>query len=262
MLEAMQQNGQDKNPAAWYYLGRIYLTAGRSVPGGYRAHEGGAARAGLRQGHRQLSPERLGRAGQGGQQVRGRQERRLRPRAVPAGGRDLSRLADRVLPDRRDHERQGTARQRGVLLRPGGRPSASPPTRPTSRSATGRRSTRARCCSTARSTTGRRASSSSTSSGCPNDNEAKRGLAAAYRGSGKIEQAQAIEKELVAAGGAPAGGRRAQAAGPASQDLMSVGVNRTTTRSTPMPRRRSRRWWRRSPTIATRCRTSAIPISR
>ena len=43
----------------------------------------------------------------------------------------------------------------------------------------------------------------------PNDNEAKRGLAAAYRGAGKIEQAQALEKELVAAGGAPgAGGRR------------------------------------------------------
>ena len=26
LLEAMQQNGQDKNPAAWYYLGRIYLS--------------------------------------------------------------------------------------------------------------------------------------------------------------------------------------------------------------------------------------------
>ena len=28
MLEAMQQNGQEKNPAAWYYLGRIYLQQG------------------------------------------------------------------------------------------------------------------------------------------------------------------------------------------------------------------------------------------
>src|SRR5213595_1692161 len=25
LVEAIQQNGQDKNPAAWYYLGRIYL---------------------------------------------------------------------------------------------------------------------------------------------------------------------------------------------------------------------------------------------
>jgi tetratricopeptide (TPR) repeat protein len=28
LLEAIQQNGQDKNPAAWYYLGRIYLQQG------------------------------------------------------------------------------------------------------------------------------------------------------------------------------------------------------------------------------------------
>lgn len=54
----------------------------------------------------------------------------------------------------------------------------------------------------------------------PNDNEAKRGLAAAYRGTGKIEQAQALEKELVAAGGAPGA-----TGAPASQDLMSAGVN-------------------------------------
>ena len=27
-IEAIQQNGQDKNPAAWYYLGRIYLQQG------------------------------------------------------------------------------------------------------------------------------------------------------------------------------------------------------------------------------------------
>jgi tetratricopeptide (TPR) repeat protein len=31
-LEAMQQNGQEKNPAAWYYLGRIYLMQGRLAP--------------------------------------------------------------------------------------------------------------------------------------------------------------------------------------------------------------------------------------
>src|SRR5688572_15946717 len=31
LLEAIQQNGQDKNPAAWYYLGRIYLQQGDLV---------------------------------------------------------------------------------------------------------------------------------------------------------------------------------------------------------------------------------------
>jgi len=36
----------------------------------------------------------------------------------------------------------------------------------------------------------------------PDDNEAKRGLAAAYRGQGQIEKAVALEKDLVKAGGA------------------------------------------------------------
>jgi tetratricopeptide (TPR) repeat protein len=31
LLEAIQQNGQEKNPAAWYYLGRIYLQQGDIV---------------------------------------------------------------------------------------------------------------------------------------------------------------------------------------------------------------------------------------
>ncbi len=69
--------------------------------------------------------------------------------------------------------------------------------------------------------TRRRPSSSSISSGYPKDVEAKRGLAGAYRGAGKVEQAQALEKELVAAGGAPS----AAGAPTASQDLMSIGVN-------------------------------------
>jgi tetratricopeptide (TPR) repeat protein len=61
----------------------------------------------------------------------------------------------------------------------------------------------------------------------PNDPQAKRGLAQAYRGQGKTAQAQAIEKEVVAsggaAGGAGAGGGGAGGAG--TQDLMSAGVN-------------------------------------
>jgi tetratricopeptide (TPR) repeat protein len=31
LLEAIQQNGQEKNPAAWYYLGRVYLQQGDLV---------------------------------------------------------------------------------------------------------------------------------------------------------------------------------------------------------------------------------------
>ena len=58
----------------------------------------------------------------------------------------------------------------------------------------------------------------------PDDNEAKRGLAAAYRGQGQVEKAQTLEKELVASGGA-AGGAPGAGGGAGAQDLMSVGVN-------------------------------------
>jgi tetratricopeptide (TPR) repeat protein len=61
----------------------------------------------------------------------------------------------------------------------------------------------------------------------PNDVEAKRGLATAYRGAGQVDKAQALEKEVAAAGGgAPGGAAGSEAAGGAgAQDLMSVGVN-------------------------------------
>ena len=56
----------------------------------------------------------------------------------------------------------------------------------------------------------------------PNDVEAKRGLAAAYRGMGQADKAQALEQQIVAAGGT-AGAAGGAAAG--STDLMNVGVN-------------------------------------
>jgi len=58
----------------------------------------------------------------------------------------------------------------------------------------------------------------------PNDNEAKRGLAGAYRGAGDVAKAQALEQQIVAAGGT-AGGAPAEGAGTGSQDLMNIGVN-------------------------------------
>jgi tetratricopeptide (TPR) repeat protein len=57
----------------------------------------------------------------------------------------------------------------------------------------------------------------------PNDVEAKRGLAAAYRGQGQAEKAQALEQQIVAAGGSAAPG--AAGAGAGTADLMNVGVN-------------------------------------
>jgi tetratricopeptide (TPR) repeat protein len=59
----------------------------------------------------------------------------------------------------------------------------------------------------------------------PNDVEAKRGLAAAYRGAGQVEKAQTLEKEVASAPGGGAGGGGEAAGGAGAQDLMSVGVN-------------------------------------
>lgn len=61
----------------------------------------------------------------------------------------------------------------------------------------------------------------------PNDYEAKKGLAAAYRGAGQTDKAAAIEKELVnapaASGAGPGAGPGAGGAG--AQDYMAIGVN-------------------------------------
>jgi tetratricopeptide (TPR) repeat protein len=58
----------------------------------------------------------------------------------------------------------------------------------------------------------------------PNDVEAKRGLAAAYRGMGQADKAQALEQQVIAAGGT-AGAGAAGGGGAGSTDLMNVGVN-------------------------------------
>jgi tetratricopeptide (TPR) repeat protein len=59
----------------------------------------------------------------------------------------------------------------------------------------------------------------------PNDIEAKRGLAAAYRGMGQADKAQALEQQIVAAGGTAGAAGAAGAGGAGSTDLMNIGVN-------------------------------------
>jgi tetratricopeptide (TPR) repeat protein len=59
----------------------------------------------------------------------------------------------------------------------------------------------------------------------PNDNEAKRGLAGAYRGAGDVAKAQALEQQVVAAGGMAGAAAGGAGAGAGSQDLMNIGVN-------------------------------------
>ena len=259
----MQQNGQDKNPAAWYYLGRDLPAAGRPrtrrTPRSRKAEQLAPDCA---KDIAELPPERLGRAGQGGQQVRGGQERRLRARALPAGGLDLPRLADRVLPDCRDLERQGTDRQRRVLLRAGRRgvgqrdrhdrdQGPQPLGVQSGRAAAQRQEVRPG---------GRRLRA-----------VPQVGARTTTRPSAAWRRPTAARQDRAGAGageGARGGRRRAGRGGRGQAGAGIAGPDErrastpTTTRSTPMPRRRSRRWWRRSPTTATRCPTSATPISR
>ena len=66
LLEAMQQNGQGNNAAAWYYLGRIYLQRGDLYGADSALTRAEKLAPNCCQGDRRLPPERLGRADQGG----------------------------------------------------------------------------------------------------------------------------------------------------------------------------------------------------
>jgi tetratricopeptide (TPR) repeat protein len=221
-LEAMQQNGQEKNPAAWYYLGRVYLQQGNLYP----------ADSALTKAE-QLAPDCA-------QDIAG-YRRSAWVALVKAGTKfEEDKNADSALV---------MYRQAGAIYR--GSPIAFYQTaailndKGQTDSAAYYFGLAAAVVST--DTTDIKVRDRSTFNQgalllngkkydqaavvfeqylkrAPKDIEAKRGLAAAYRGSGKIEQAQALEKELVAAGGAP-GAAGAPTAGAASQDLMSAGVN-------------------------------------
>ena len=164
----MQQNGQDKNPAAWYYLGRIYLQQGKLAPAdtaltqaeqlapdcakdiaGYRRNAWVAlVKAGSKFEEDKNVDSALALYRQAGSIYRGSPIPYYQTAAIlnDKGQADSAAYyfgqaaAVRGEPDRHDRA---------------------------SSTATARRSTRARCCSTRRSTTRRPWCSSSTSSGCP-----------------------------------------------------------------------------------------------
>ncbi len=227
LLEAIQKNGQEKNPAAWYYLGRIYL------------REGDLARA----------DEALTKAEQLAPQCHddiGRYRRAAWAALINAGGQfEEKKNPDSALVMFRDA---------ATIYRDSPRPYYGIAT---VMNETGQTDSAAyyfgqaaAAGANATDTTERQIRDRSAFNQgalllndkkydeaaaaferylkwAPNDLEAKKGLASAYRGAGKVEQAQAIEKEVVAAGGAPApaGGGGAAGGAPGSQDLMAVGVN-------------------------------------
>ena len=219
-LEAMRQNGQDKNPAAWYYLGRIYLQQGNLYPADTaltRAQQLAPDCAADIAGYRRNAWVALVKAGSKFEEGQNsdsalalyRQAASIYRGSPIAFYQIASIMNDRKQPD-------SAAYYFGQAAAAAGTSKDTTDLKYRNRSAFNQG---------ALLLNGKKYDQAATVfeqylKWVPNDNEAKRGLATAYRGMGKTEQAQALEKEVVASGGAPGA-----AAGAASQDLMSVGVN-------------------------------------
>jgi tetratricopeptide (TPR) repeat protein len=229
LLEAMQQNGQDKNPAAWYFLGRIYLQQGDLI-----GADTALARA------EQLAPacEKEITAYRQNAWV-----------ALIQGGNtfEKSKNLDSAL---------ALYRQAGMILHQSAIPyyqaaNVFNDKQQTDSAAAYFGKAVAAAANATDTTEINIRNRSAFNQGAlllnnrkypeavkafeqylqwvPNDNEAKRGLAGAYRGAGDVAKAQEIEKQIVASGGAAGGGEAGGAggtgAGAGSQDLMNIGVN-------------------------------------
>ena len=222
LLEAMQQNNQANNPAAWYYLGRIYLQRG-DIYGAdsalTRAEKLAPACAKEIDSYRQNAWVALIKGGNGFEEQKNADSALalyaqagmiFRKSPIPyyqaaavfnqqgktdsaaayygkavAAGANATDTTEKKIRDR-------SAFNQGALLLNGGKHAEAA------------------------------AAFEQYLKWVPNDTEAKRGLAGAYRGMGQAEKAQALEQEIVAAGGSAAG---AGGAGAGSTDLMNVGVN-------------------------------------
>jgi tetratricopeptide (TPR) repeat protein len=222
ILEAMQQNGQEKNPAAWYYLGRIYLAQGRLAPA-----DSALTKA------QQLAPDcakdidvyrrnawvALINAGSKFEEDKNvdssfamyRQANSIYHGSPIGFYRAASIWNDKGQPDSAAYYfgqavaasanatdttdvkyRNNSAFSQGVLLLNGKKYDQAAPV------------------------------FEQYLKWVPNDAQAKRGLAASYRGLGQNDKAQALEKEVAASGGAAGGGA---AGGAGTDDVMSAGIN-------------------------------------
>jgi tetratricopeptide (TPR) repeat protein len=223
VLEAMRQNGQDKNPAAWYYLGRIYLQQGKLAP----------ADSALTQAE-QLAPDCA-------------KDIEIYRRAawyalLTAGGKfEEEKNTDSALVLYRQAGSifRGSPipfYQTGAILNDKGQPDSAAyyfgqaaavaaNTKDTNEIKVRDRSAfnQGALLLNAKKYDQAAVVFEQYLKWVPKDLEAKKGLAAAYRNTGKVAQAQALEKEIVAAGGAASPGGGAGGAG--SNDLMSAGVN-------------------------------------
>jgi tetratricopeptide (TPR) repeat protein len=224
-LEAIQQNGQDKNPAAWYYLGRVYLMQGKLAPADsaltkaqqmapdcakdidvYRRNAWVALlNAGSKFEEDKNTDSAFALYRQANSIYRGSPIGFYRAASIwndkgqPDSAAYYFGLAAAAVPsnatDTTDVKyRNNSAFSQGVLLLNDKKFDQAAPV------------------------------FEQYLKWVPNDAQAKRGLAAAYRGLGQNDKASALDKEVAASGGA-SGGAPGAGGGAGTDDVMSVGIS-------------------------------------
>ena len=222
LLEAIQQNGQAENPAAWYYLGRIYLQRGDLTGADTaltRAEKGAPQCAADIQSYRQNGWAALMRAGNNFEEQKNADSALVMYREAAAifPKSPLSAyFVAKVLNEKGQSDSAAVYYGRAAA--------AGANTKDTSEIKVRNRSAfnEGAIYLNSKKYPEAAAAFERYLQWEPNDVEAKRGLAGAYRGAGQTDKAQALEQELVASGAGVAGGA---AGGAGAQDLMSVGVN-------------------------------------
>jgi tetratricopeptide (TPR) repeat protein len=222
-LEAIQQNGQEKNPAAWYYLGRIYLQQGKLAPADTALTKAEqlapdcAKDIGLYRRNAWVALINAGSKFEEDKNVDSAFTMYRQANSIYRGSpiglyRTASIWNDKSQPDSAAYYfgqaaavpinptdttdqkyRNNSAFSQGVLLLNGKKYDQSAKV------------------------------FEQYLKWVPTDAQAKRGLAASYRGLGQNDKAQALDKELVASGAGPAAGGAGGGAG--TEDLMNAGIN-------------------------------------
>ena len=229
LLEAMQQNGQDKNPAAWYFLGRIYLQQGDLIGADTslsRAEQLAPACEKEITAYRQNAWVALIQGGNTFEKQKNLDSALVLYRQA---GMILHKSAIPYYQAANVYNEQKQADSAAVYF---GKAAAA------AANATDTTEVNIRNRSAfnqgALLLNGQKYPEAVKAfeqylQWVPNDNEAKRGLAGAYRGAGDAAKAQEVEKQIVAsggtAGGAAGAGGAAAGGGAGSQDLMNIGVN-------------------------------------
>ena len=222
LIEAMQQNDQANNPAAWYYLGRIYLERGDLYGADSaltRAEKMAPACSKEIDGYRQNAWVALIKGGNGFEEQKNLDSALVlyRQAGVIFRKSPIPYYQAAVVYNEQGNT-DSAAAYYGKAVAAGANATDTTEKKIRDRSAFNRGALLLNSQKHAEAA----AAFEQYLKWVPNDVEAKRGLAAAYRGTGQAEKAQALEQEVVAAGGSAAGAGGAAAG---STDLMNVGVN-------------------------------------